>query len=67
MLASPCINICRMDADSGLCVGCLRTLDEIILWARTDDRTRAAILAAVADRRQQQPLAVGDGRGDGEP
>ena len=26
---SPCVNVCRMDEHTGLCAGCLRTLDEI--------------------------------------
>ena len=26
---SPCINVCKMNERSGLCEGCLRTLDEI--------------------------------------
>ena len=29
---SPCINVCRMDAASGLCEGCARTLAEIAGW-----------------------------------
>jgi predicted Fe-S protein YdhL (DUF1289 family) len=61
MIASPCINICKMDDRNGLCLGCFRTLDEIIIWARTDDASRAHILAAVARRRmenatQESPL-----------
>ena len=32
MVASPCINVCRMDARSGLCDGCYRTIDEIAAW-----------------------------------
>lgn len=51
MIPSPCINICRMDADNGLCIGCYRSLEEITLWARSDDAQRQAILAAVAERR----------------
>ena len=53
MIASPCINICQMDASNGLCLGCFRTLDEITVWARTDDATRANILAAVTRRRME--------------
>ena len=53
MIASPCINVCEMDAQSGLCVGCLRTIDEITAWSRLDDSRRRNVLAAVADRRQQ--------------
>jgi predicted Fe-S protein YdhL (DUF1289 family) len=53
MIASPCINICKMDASNGLCRGCFRTLDEITVWSRTDDATRAQILAAVTRRRME--------------
>lgn len=59
MLQSPCINICKMDASSGLCSGCFRTIDEITVWSRTDEAHRARILAAVAERRQEHaPLQV---------
>ena len=51
MIASPCINICKMDASNGLCLGCLRTIDEITVWSRADDAQRANILAAVTQRR----------------
>ncbi len=46
---SPCINICKMEA--GLCIGCLRTLDEIARWANVDDDGKRLILAAVTQRR----------------
>jgi predicted Fe-S protein YdhL (DUF1289 family) len=52
MLKSPCINICQMDKQSGLCVGCLRTIEEITVWSRTDDSTRQKILTAIESRRQ---------------
>ena len=50
--ASPCINICRMNADTGWCEGCQRTLDEIAHWSRASDADRRAILAAVVVRRE---------------
>ena len=56
MIPSPCINVCRIDGDSGLCTGCYRTLDEITVWSRLDDRGRTTVLARVAERRQQFPL-----------
>ena len=52
MIASPCINICRMDEARGLCIGCYRTIEEISIWSRTDDVRRAAILQLIAQRRQ---------------
>ena len=50
-IPSPCVNICKMDAKSGLCQGCLRTIDEITVWSRLDDAGRQHILANVARRR----------------
>lgn len=50
-VASPCINICRMHAPTGLCEGCARTIDEIAAWPRADDASRLAILARLPERR----------------
>ncbi len=66
MVASPCINICKMDAPSGLCVGCFRTIDEITVWSRSDDACRLEILAAVARRRQEHEPKEGATRHDSE-
>ena len=50
-VASPCISVCRMDADTALCVGCLRTIEEIATWGALDDDARKSVLADVARRR----------------
>jgi predicted Fe-S protein YdhL (DUF1289 family) len=50
-IASPCINVCRMNADTGLCEGCFRSLDEIARWSRHDDAEKRRILAAIERRR----------------
>ena len=50
-VASPCISVCRMDSSTGLCVGCLRTLDEIAVWGALDDDARRDVLQAIAARR----------------
>lgn len=52
-VASPCINICRMDEGSGWCEGCLRTLDEIAAWGGLPDAERRAVLQRLPARRQQ--------------
>ena len=52
-VASPCVNVCQMDAATGWCAGCLRTLDEIALWSSLDDPTRRAVWQALAQRRLQ--------------
>ena len=56
--ASPCINVCQMDAATGWCVGCQRTLDEIARWSSLDEPRRRAVLAVLPQRRQQW-LAAG--------
>lgn len=47
---SPCRNICRMDASSGFCEGCLRTIDEIAGWSKADDAERRRIWTLLPDR-----------------
>jgi predicted Fe-S protein YdhL (DUF1289 family) len=47
---SPCVSICRMDAQSGYCEGCLRTLDEIRLWSSASDADKRAVWAAIESR-----------------
>jgi len=57
MLPSPCTNICRMDAKTGYCLGCFRTIDEITAWSHANDTARYIILAAVAKRRREEGAA----------
>jgi len=48
---SPCTNSCALDAVTGVCQGCFRTLDEITLWARATNKERLEILANADFRR----------------
>ncbi len=50
-VASPCINVCRMDPATGWCVGCRRTLDEIAAWGAMGDEARRAVLRQLPARR----------------
>ena len=50
MLPSPCISVCRMDAASGLCEGCMRTLDEIAAWGMMDHRATRAVWGLIEQR-----------------
>lgn len=50
--ASPCIDVCRIDPDTGLCAGCLRTLDEIARWGGYTDAEKRAVNRALEGRRR---------------
>jgi len=43
VVPSPCISICKMNADRSLCTGCLRSLDDIRAWSRADAAERQDI------------------------
>ncbi|MDO5646740.1 DUF1289 domain-containing protein [Paracoccus sp. (in: a-proteobacteria)] len=51
-IASPCINVCRIEPASGLCIGCWRSLDEITAWRDLTDDQRRDIIEAVDQRRE---------------
>lgn len=62
VLASPCVNVCRIDAGSGLCLGCARRLDEIAGWGTAPESRQRDILAQLPARRaalQRQGLWLG--------
>ena len=50
-IPSPCIDICRIDASTGWCEGCQRTLDEIAAWGALDDAAKRAVWEQLAQRR----------------
>ena len=60
-VASPCVGVCRIDAATGLCAGCLRTLDEIAAWSVLDDDARRAVWDAI--RLRLRADAANDGEG----
>ena len=47
---SPCRNVCRMDAASGYCEGCLRTIDEIAGWSAMAEDDKRRIWAQLSQR-----------------
>jgi uncharacterized protein len=52
VVLSPCISVCRMDAHSGWCQGCYRSLNEIASWSGLGDEDRRAVWAQVLAREQ---------------
>ncbi len=53
-LPSPCIGLCQMDAGTGLCKGCQRTIDEIIDWGVAPEAKKRQVWLAILARRAAQ-------------
>lgn len=49
---SPCVSVCRMDERSGLCEGCLRTIDEIMAWGALQEPAKRAVWRLIAQRAE---------------
>jgi predicted Fe-S protein YdhL (DUF1289 family) len=50
-IKTPCIKVCVVDGESGLCLGCFRRLNEVAGWARLSNQEREAIMAELPSRR----------------
>lgn len=50
---SPCISLCEMAPDTGLCRGCLRNIDEIIAWGTASDEYKRAVWAEIRRRESE--------------
>lgn len=47
---SPCRKVCMIHPDSGLCIGCFRTRDEIAAWPSMTSAERLARMAELPSR-----------------
>ncbi len=47
---SPCVRICVVHPQARLCVGCLRTIDEITRWSKMPPDERRAVMAELPAR-----------------
>jgi hypothetical protein len=52
-IASPCINVCRIDKRLAWCVGCYRTIGEIADWSAMSNPQKQAVRDALRARRVQ--------------
>ena len=52
VIESPCVNICVMHPSRDICVGCFRTMDEIVAWASLAPDLRRTIMAELPARRE---------------
>ena len=51
-VASPCVNICQMNPETGYCIGCMRTIDEIADWLEMTNMEKGQVLNRLEERRK---------------
>jgi predicted Fe-S protein YdhL (DUF1289 family) len=49
-IQSPCVKLCVVHPEERICVGCLRSIDEIATWSRLSHEARAAVMADLPAR-----------------
>ena len=49
-IQSPCIKVCAVDGETGLCLGCGRSLKEIGGWMQYDDAGRQSVMDSLPER-----------------
>lgn len=54
LMPSPCISVCRMNEASGLCEGCLRTLEEIASWSTLGEAGKRKVWSSIGWRIASQ-------------
>ena len=52
-VASPCIRNCCLN-DDDVCLGCNRTLDEILRWAGASDEEKIQVLLKAGNRKTER-------------
>ena len=50
VIESPCNRVCTLDPATGLCLGCGRSLDEILRWTEMTDAERERVVAELGRR-----------------
>ena len=59
-VGSPCTGVCKMDAATGWCLGCARTIDEIASWSRLDEGARRAVWTLLPPRQAELKARYGN-------
>ena len=56
---SPCIQVCKLN-DTGVCIGCFRTIDEIAAWPGMNDSQKRRVIATLSQRSQTANVRATD-------
>lgn len=47
---SPCVSLCKMDTERRYCIGCRRTIEEIVAWGKADDDYKRRVWSELSRR-----------------
>lgn len=64
---SPCVNICVIHPQEGICVGCYRTLAEIAQWSTLSAEDRSRIMDDLPARKPALKKRRGGRNGRRDP
>jgi predicted Fe-S protein YdhL (DUF1289 family) len=59
-VSTPCVKVCLIDPETGLCEGCGRTREEIAAWFRLSEEERLRIMADLPERMRKAFLPQPD-------
>lgn len=59
---TPCVKVCRLDPDTGYCLGCFRTREEVASWLTMTDDKKRAVWASFEARQEEMLRSL---RGEG--
>ncbi len=62
-IESPCVQICLIHPDAGICLGCHRTREEIATWSRLSGDERRAVMDELPGRKSLLPGRRGGRKG----
>lgn len=49
-VSTPCVKVCLLDPETGLCEGCGRTREEVARWGSLSEEERLGIMARLEER-----------------
>ena len=58
-IESPCVKLCVIHPETRLCIGCLRSIDEISRWSRMAPEERRVVMEALPRRVAAKPTRRG--------
>ena len=53
---SPCVNVCLIDTRTDLCMGCYRTIHEIMIWQKMSNDDKRATLRSIENERATRAI-----------